>query len=266
MPAFDEAVMPARVSLLACDLDGTLVGDGGEPLPGVGEALQAVAAARVPLAVCTGRPLYSAVSRADALGVRPVFYACYHGALVVDAAGVWQRHLTVPPRTADGIAADAVGAGLSVTVYDGDERREIAPVEWDAAAGLAATHGISRLVLTGRPSTVDAAVPGLAANWGRGLRIEVVAHGIADVADARADKGDALRLIAHLLGVPLAEVVACGDAARDRTMLRAAGLAVVVGSAAGGTDGPLSDVSGVTLAPDAIGRWLHELARRLTRT
>ena len=57
---------------------------------------------------------------------------CYHGALVVDATtGEGLRHLTIPMAAATGIVREAVGLGLSVTLYEGDDRREL-----DAAAQL----------------------------------------------------------------------------------------------------------------------------------
>ena len=82
---------PARVSgqplLFACDLDGTLLDYEAAPVPGVGEALAELIAAGVLFAVVTGRPLQSARRATAALGSEPLIYACYHGALVVEADG-----------------------------------------------------------------------------------------------------------------------------------------------------------------------------------
>jgi hydroxymethylpyrimidine pyrophosphatase-like HAD family hydrolase len=72
--------------LLASDLDGTLLNDAGRPHPGVVEALAALDAAGVPLALCSGRPQSSVERRGKPLGATPRVLISCHGALVVDAA------------------------------------------------------------------------------------------------------------------------------------------------------------------------------------
>jgi hypothetical protein len=167
----------------------------------------------------------TAVLRAD-----PSAYVCYHGALVVDAAtGEWLTHLKIPVGAASLIVREAQGLGLSVTLYDGDERRELAPDDAPAARGLSASAGITRLVLSGDPPGVAAYLPGLAASWGRSTRLERAGGGTVAILPLSADKGEALRLVAARLAVPLARVVACGDAAADESLLRTAGIAIAVG-------------------------------------
>ena len=48
---------------------------------------------------------------------------------------------------------------------------------------------------------------------------------------AGVDKGSGIRALADLLGVDMADVIACGDSANDMAMLEAAGLGVVVSNA-----------------------------------
>jgi hydroxymethylpyrimidine pyrophosphatase-like HAD family hydrolase len=228
-------------ALLACDLDGTLIAEDGSPAPGIVEALAELDACGVPLVVCTGRPLHGAMKATAVLHADPLAYVCYHGALVVDAAtGEWLRHLTIPVDVASLIVREAQGLGLAVTLYDGDERRELVPVAGGArhrhtgdaggaARGLSASAGITRLVVSGGPPGVEAALPGLAASWERSTRLERAGGGTVAILPLSADKGEGLRLVAARLAVPLARVVACGDAAADESLLRTAGIAIAVG-------------------------------------
>jgi len=219
-------------ALLACDLDGTLLTADGSPAPGIVEVLGDLGARGARLVVCTGRPLRGAMEAATTLRADPLAYVCYHGALVVDATtGEWLRHLTIPVAAATGIVHEAVGLGLSVTLYDGDERREWASAGSGAALDLSALPGITRLVLAGDPARVAAAYPGLAAIWGPGLRMEHAGDGIVDVLHGGADKGEGLRLVAAHLAVPLAQVIACGDSSADQSLLRTAGVSIAVGDA-----------------------------------
>ena len=217
-------------ALLACDLDGTLVAEDGSPAPGIVEALAELDACGVPLVVCTGRPLHGATKATAVLRADPAAYVCYHGALVVDAAtGEWLRHLKIPVGVASLIVREAQGLGLAVTLYDGDERHELAPDDAAAAHGLAASAGITRLVVSGDPPGVAAYLPGLAASWGRSTRLERAGGGTVAILPLSADKGEGLRLVAARLAVPLARVVACGDSSADESLLRTAGVSIAVG-------------------------------------
>ncbi|MCX6374342.1 MAG: HAD hydrolase family protein, partial [Actinobacteria bacterium] len=221
---------PAVRALLACDLDGTLLTAAGVPALGIAEALEDLGARGARLVVCTGRPLHGAAKAVAALRADPVAYVCFHGALVVDAAtGEWLRHLTIPGHVVSGIVRDAPSLGLSVTLYVGDVRCELAPAASGVALELAAPAGITRLVLSGDPARCAAALPALAASRGPSIRLERAGGGTVAIVPASADKGEGLRLVATHLGVPLARVVACGDSAADDSLLRTAGVSIAVG-------------------------------------
>jgi len=245
--------------LLACDLDGALLTADGWPAPGIVEALGDLGARGARLVVCTGRPLHGALKAATTLRADPLAYVCYHGALVVDATtGEWLRHLTIPVAVATGIVREAVGFGLSVTLYEGDERREVDAAALIAALDLSAA-GITRIVLTGDPALVAESFPGLATTWGSGLRMEHAGDGIVDVLHAGADKGDALRLVVAHLGVPGERIVACGDAAADESLLLAAALRIAVG------DAPASLLAAAQLvvSQDSLAETLRRAAESL---
>jgi len=215
-----------RPLLLACDLDGTLLDHEAVPVPGVGEALAELVAAGVLFAVVTGRPLRSARRATAELGVEPVIYACYHGALVVEAGGVRIRHQPLPPGPARAVAAEALAQGVAVTVWDVDEPRELEPGQ---AGGVEPGAQVSRLVLHGEPAVTARLLPVLRAEWSGRLRVAPIRPGFLGVFAPEVDKGDALRLIAARLGVPLERTVACGDGTPDETLLAAAAVRIAVG-------------------------------------
>ena len=219
-------VSPSRGRvLLACDLDGTLLDHDGVPVPGAGEAIAELIAAGAFFAVCTGRPLQAARRAVGALGVRPLVYACYHGALVTEASGRVLRHLPLPRLEAGEIAAQALAAGVAVTVWDVDEPRELEPDSGGDAPGDA----VSRLVLRGEPGAVARLLGRLRAEWAGRLRVEPIRPGYLGVFAPAVDKGDALRFVAARLGVPAERTVACGDGTADESLLAAAAVRVAVG-------------------------------------
>ena len=130
-----------------------------------------------------------------------------------------------------GVVREARELGLSVTLYDGDERRELDPAASAGPRDPAALAGITRVVLAGDAAGVAAALPALAASWRRTARVEPAGGGTVAVLPAAADKGEGLKLVAARFAVPLARVVACGDSAADESLLRAAAVRIAVGAA-----------------------------------
>ncbi len=230
-------------ALLACDLDGTLLDAEGIPVRDIVETLSVLRKAGASLAVCTGRPLHAARRAVERLEAEPAVYMCYHGALVVDpGSGLQLRYLPLPQHAASALAGEVLDRGLGVTVYDVDEPRELTRVTAEACPGVARARcrgpesaplgaSVTRLVLHGRPELVSQLLPTLMKRWAGRLRVEPIRPGFISVLHARADKGDAVRLSAAYLGVPLDRVVACGDSEADESLLRVAGVRIAVGDA-----------------------------------
>jgi hydroxymethylpyrimidine pyrophosphatase-like HAD family hydrolase len=217
---------PDERLLLACDLDGTLLDYQAAPVPGAGEAVAELAAAGALFVVVTGRPLQSARRATATLGVEPVAFACYHGALIVEADGAVIRHLPVPPGPARAVAAEALAHGVGVTVWDVDEPREL---DLGTGRGEGPGDAVSRLVLHGDPVVVTRLLAGLLAEWAGRLRIQQIRPGYLGVFAPTVDKGEALRLVAGRLGAPMERTVACGDGTADETLLAASAVRIAVG-------------------------------------
>ena len=216
--------------LLACDLDGTLLDHEGAPVPGAGEVLAELVGAGAFFAVITGRPLRAARRATTALGVEPVVYACYHGALVADPSERILRHLPLARREARDIAAEALAEGVAVTVWDIDEPRELEP-----RAGRGRLTGdppgdrVSRLVLHGEPVTIASLLDRLQREWTGRLQVRPIRPGFIGVFSSRVGKGEALHFTAARLGVRLERTVACGDGSADEALLAAAAVRIAVG-------------------------------------
>jgi hydroxymethylpyrimidine pyrophosphatase-like HAD family hydrolase len=216
--------------LIACDLDGTLLDHQGAPVPGAGEVLAELVGAGALFAVVTGRPLRAARRAATALGVAPVVYACYHGALVADASGRILRHQPLARREAREIAAEALAEGVAITVWDVDEPRELGP-----RAGRGRPTGdppgdqVSRLVLHGEPVTIAPLLDRLQREWAGRLQVRPIRPGFIGVFAPQVDKGEALHFTAARLGVRLERTVACGDGSADEALLAAAAVRIAVG-------------------------------------
>ena len=212
--------------LVACDLDGTLLDYEAAPVPGAGDALADLVRAGALFAVITGRPLLAARRATASLGVEPVVFACYHGALVAGAGGALLRHLPVPAAPGHAVLERGVAEGVGVTVWDVDEPREL-----DSASDTAAEPGpaASRLVLHGDPVTVARLLAELREEWAGRLRVLPIRPGFIGVFAPEVDKGDALRFVAGHLGVPMERTVACGDGTADETLLAAATVRIAVG-------------------------------------
>ncbi len=219
---------PGEPLLLACDLDGTLLDYEAVPVPGAAEAIAELIAAGALFAVVTGRPLQAARRATAALGVEPIVFACYHGALVVEADGTPIRHLPVAVGPARAVAAEALAAGAGVTVWDVDEPREL---ETDARPGDEPGDEVSRLVLHGDPPLVERLLGELRTEWAGRLRIQQIRPGFLGVFSPQVDKGETLGLIAGRLGAPPERTVACGDGTADETLLAAAAVRIAVGEA-----------------------------------
>jgi hydroxymethylpyrimidine pyrophosphatase-like HAD family hydrolase len=218
---------PAGAPLLvACDLDGTLLDYEAQPVPGAGEALADLSAAGALYAVITGRPLRAARRASASLGVEPVVYGCYHGALVTEPGGRVLRHLPLPSGSGHEVVRRALAEGVGVTVWDVDE-----PHELETGGDVAHEPGssASRLVLHGEPVVVARLLGELQEEWAGRLRVLPIRPGFIGVFAPGVDKGGALRFVAAHLGVAADRTVACGDGTADETLLAAAAVRIAVG-------------------------------------
>ncbi len=244
-----------KPSLLAVDLDGTLLGPTGRPHPTDLRALRALVKAGVHVSILTGR-LYSGTrATAETLGVLgPV--GCVDGSHVVDAAthatvfhhGIRGDHaLALRDGMADSgpatflFARDAVvhdDAGELylgyVSTWSTDLRRADRVVEhelWATEDGVTAVVAVGTRLQIGRAvETVQRKLAGVAQVATFPLRGGAEFWGMV-VRAAGGTKGTALTWLAKHHGIALDETVCVGDWLNDVSMFAVAGRSFAMGQA-----------------------------------
>ena len=253
-PPRRRAGPPGRLALAAVDLDGTLL-DASKRISGPDQAAIARAErAGIPVAIISGRR-FAELEELIADAPAASFRAGHGGALI---AGPGEFRLETPLPRDVAAAASAAGArmGLITLVSDRDGgvrihasnpanprvRRYFATVRprprFEPA--LRFPEDPLHVVLAGTPEQCRAAEKVVRDASGVGVTLERTEYpglggvglGLLDVLAAATDKGVALARIAAEAGVALADTLAIGDNWNDLSMLRAAGVGVLMANAA----------------------------------
>ncbi len=270
--------------LLALDLDGTLVEPRRPVRAGVIEAVRRAIAAGVRATIVTGRMYVGAKPFADVLELDgPI--VCYQGAVIADArSGRFEREVPLPFAVARTIYEVAKANGYHIQFYR-DDRFYVE--EYNAYARLyASTSDTEPIVVpslldafAGRDSTKVNIVTDAAKAPAAFALMQSALGGLAyvtrsnpefvEMLDPRVDKGEALRIVAQRLNVPLERVLAIGDSYNDLPLLRVAGFAVAMGSAPAElkaeADAVVGDVEHDGVA-EAIDRYVLSGTARAGRT
>lgn len=226
------------IRLIACDMDGTLLGPDGKVSPGNAAALGRAVDAGIALLVASGRSpgeIATLMRGVDA----PFDILSMNGALVRLRGHDDMRRPLSPAHIA--LCADAAEEnGIPWVVFTGESildserneknwRNRAGSVTRDEAVALADSilkfvafdrHGNPEGLLRARDAAQRAGLA-VASSWTNNF--EVNAPGV--------DKGSALRAAADALGIRRGQVMALGDYENDLTMLAWAGWSVAMGNA-----------------------------------
>jgi Cof subfamily protein (haloacid dehalogenase superfamily) len=246
---------PARPSLLAVDLDGTLLDADGVAHDEDVAALRALAATGVPVSILTGR-LYSGTrASAELLGLRgPV--ACVDGSHVVDTSthmtlfhhGIKGKHALAlrdglakhGPATflfaKDTVVHDDAGAPFLgyVSTWSTDVRRAMNVSEdelWEAEDGITAVVAIGTgTQIAGATEHLQEALEGVAQSIMFPIRRLSERWGLV-VRATGGSKGTALEWLAKHYNVAREDTVCVGDWLNDVPMFEVAGRSFAMGQA-----------------------------------
>jgi Cof subfamily protein (haloacid dehalogenase superfamily) len=233
------------VKLIACDLDGTLMGPDLAFSPRLLEAVQRAQERGITVTIATGRGYPSARPFARRLGVRAPLI-CYQGAQIKGLEGDTLYEAALSRQYLPEVSAFCDEWGCEFTLYCADEiyqrTRTYDQPYYDRWFGLpihqvddplAAIPGepIKFLVIAPDRESGDRLekeLRRLAAGRFQVTRshewfVEGLARGVS--------KGDAVARLAARLGVARAEVMALGDSGNDASMVEWAGLGVAIGNA-----------------------------------
>ena len=171
---------------------------------------------------------------------------CYQGALIREPNNghvLWQKPLPLPlART---IVAEIRETGAHLYAFvDGsvyvEEPRE-ADLTYARHNGVelnlvddVMSHLDSppmEIAARGTSAELDRLIAALRACCGSEVIVNKVHDSFCEIAHATSGKGNALKYLAGRLGIPQSETVAIGDSPNDVSMLRWAGLGIVVGDA-----------------------------------
>ncbi len=267
----DGPASPARIRLVAVDLDGTLLTDSKRVSEQTVGALRCLPDRDVKVVIASARPPRSVRHIYHELGLRTL-QINYNGALIWDEPT--QRiafHQPMDPALVLSIVELARDMYEEVLVsceildrwytdraeqpYTTQTGRIFRP---DLVAPLEefCTQPITKLLLLGEPRLVSRLEPLLMDNF---PDVSIVRSDgeLIQIMDRRASKANALRLVARHYRVPMTEVMAIGDEVNDVSMLRAAGVAVAM-------DNAHPTVKGVAhwVAPSNNDHGVHAALRR----
>ena len=233
------------IRLVACDLDGTLIGPDLVFSPRLREAVRRARAQGVTVTLATGRGYPSTRHFARELEIRAPL-VCYQGAQVTEGDGSILYESLLPRRHLVPAIDLCRGRGWELSAYCDDQiyqtTRAYDQPFYDRWFGLPIRRVRNLLeALPGDPIKfiITAPTPQEADGIERALR--TLPNGQFQVMRSHArfveglarnvSKGDGVSRLARHLGIAREEVMAIGDSENDRSMVAWAGLGVAIGNA-----------------------------------
>ena len=234
-----------KYRLIAIDLDGTVVNQEGTIIPSAKKAVQRAIDSGMKVTLATGR-MYKPSNRFAQELRLSVPLICYQGALIREPFNghvVWHKPLSV--LTARKVIETARQMGTHQYVYLDDEMYVEEIVEKDQ--WYAQRNGVelnlvedfltflkrqpTEIACRGKPAEIDRLIAYLNVSFGSGLLVTKVSSSFCEIGHPTSGKGNALKYLAKLLGIEQSQTVAVGDGPNDISMLKWAGLGIVIGNA-----------------------------------
>ncbi len=229
-----------RPSLVALDIDGTVVDRNGGLPRAVHDAVQRVVEAGVPVVLSTGRSWHGTKDLVDQLGLPPGPTVCSNGAVIVsyppeeivkaitfDPRDVIERVESFAPGTL--IAVEEIGRGYRLNRHFPEEDLTGEMIIQDVAQ--LGAQPVTRVILRDPTGSSEDFI-NLAHHLGlNGVTYFVGWSAWLDIAPEGVNKATALADVVADLGIAREHVLAFGDGRNDIEMLSWAGRGVAIGDA-----------------------------------
>ena len=235
--------------LLFLDLDGTLLNDAKQITAGNRQALNGALERGHGIIIATGRPLKSAMDQARKLGLdRPGCYLiAYNGAVIYD----WTKNQQIffhpmPFCAVSRVFEKANAMGVHVQTYDAWQVVVEPRCDDDAVRRYCSMTGMEYRVVGAVPADLgEEPVKCLVIDYEKQTELLVMQQWIREnmaeevacffscdqyleVVPKGMNKGQAVKKLCAIAGVPIENAVAVGDAANDAAMIEAAGVGVAM--------------------------------------
>lgn len=226
--------IPARLRVVAVDLDDTLLRSDHRISPRTLAALRGWRAAGGHIVIATGRPTRS-IAAALPPDLHDVPWITYNGAeVVLNGESLYSNLIaaeatrTIVTAASTLLPASILGLEIDGALYLNREMERPAPYQVADLLEVATRPTAKILIFQADATTVD----GLLTQLPPGTRALVsVKYRLIQILAATADKAAALRFVVERWGLGMANVVAFGDDVNDVEMVADAGYGVAVANA-----------------------------------
>ncbi|MCI2047476.1 MAG: Cof-type HAD-IIB family hydrolase [Faecalibacterium sp.] len=233
-----------NIKMLALDLDGTLTNSQKQVTPGTRAALKAAMAQGVQIVLASGRPPVGIASLADelALAQHGGCILAYNGGQIVDCrTGETLYQKRFPPEMIAPVCAMAAAHAVGVLSYDDGgvvtehpddpwvkREAEINKIPIHPVKSLPEylTYPICKLLLTLDPAKMPALEADAHSRFAGSIDTVRSCDFFLECLPKGVGKDAGLAALAAREGIAQSEVMACGDAMNDASMIRWAGVGV----------------------------------------
>lgn len=253
--------------LVALDIDNTLTNDAGNVSAENIEAIRAVQAKHVIIALASTRPISGITAISEQIG-SGIYSVAYCGAVIRLPDGSELRRLNLAPSAAENILQFANDRSINMTIIIDDELYQTEYGTLETEIPILSTYEIKDVFRSGRSPLLmlvagdrqtreiyDCCIENENTQVDVSLNIlNDGSYASAIIVDKKAQKGKALLSLCSHLGIQPRHMLVMGDNESDLSMFQIAGMSIAVGNgtpsilAAADQIAPTSNNSGVAWA------------------
>jgi Cof subfamily protein (haloacid dehalogenase superfamily) len=234
------------IRLLLADVDGTLVTTEKVLTETAKSAVRDLHKSGIAFAITSGRPPRGMAMLVAPLALRTPIAAFNGGIFVKPDLSVIEAHL-LPPKVSARTIQFLIEQGTDVWVYTENEwlvresraphvARETKTVQFGpkVVSSFTADHLLHAAKIVGvsdNPKLITDSERTLADDLGRDASVAHSQPYYLDITPSQANKGNVVKTLSRLLGIPAADIATIGDMPNDIPMFNASGYSIAMGQA-----------------------------------